>query len=277
MTKRASRGLATVTAVALLAAGCIGTGTKKEQLQLDLQEPSDVGKGGRVVYVLLDVSCDMTSPQESHNRRMAIDVATHAAAFDGGMVVVGTVRALASQNIVFESVRFERTGSSAQLRKDNALDQRDKALKELRRLAAPGAGQPCRSDLLNAISELARQRRLTAQELGRDPPVNDLVFVTNGLIVDPQRKIVLTRDPIERSDMYAQTLKKIRQTWNPPDLHGFTIWFVGLGRDEAIKSGKRGPAIQRLWTDILKPTGADLREPSITADEVTSSLLRGSS
>lgn len=251
--------LTLLAALALFAAAC---GPEGDDLGLD--EPDDVTNGGRVVYVLQDVSCDMHEPRDTQNRIRALEIATHAAAFDSGVVAMGVVRELASQNVFFENVEFDREGSSNNLRVDNALNARDAALEELRPLIGTAGKQACNSDLLGALSEIEREHRVVVQKIGHDGR-KDIVFVTNGLIVDPSRDIVLTRTPIERSDVYNQTLKRIKTTWTTPNLKDFTIWLVGLGRDENITT-ERGPAVERLWRELLKPTDANVKDPIPSID-----------
>lgn len=263
--------LAAVALCAVLAGCSAAGGTSPGPSSTELDHPGDVSKGGRVVYVLQDASCDMNGRRELQNRQLAVKIAANAAAFDSGTVARGVVRQLSSQNVIFNSVNFKRDGSSSILRVDNALNQLDDAYKKLRPLGGSAGGQACQSDLLSALSQVAHEERVVAQRDGRDPPQKDIVFVTNGLIVDPTRKVVLTRQAIEKPAVFRSVLKTIRDSWIPPDLHGFTVWFVGLGHNEQIKT-ERGPAVIQLWEMLLKPTGAIVKEPVETANELPPTL-----
>jgi hypothetical protein len=251
--------------------GASGQGTGGSGSLADsLEHPGDVGKGNRIIYVLQDASCDMRSKQDVANRTRALEIAADAAAFDSGTVARGVVRQLASQNVMFDTITFKPEGSSSMLRVNSALDQLDAAFKSLRPLAGSAGGQSCRSDLLGALSEVAREHRALVQRIGHDVP-KEIVYVTNGLIVDPARKLVLTRQPIEKPAVYSKTLKEIKSTWRAPNLSGFVIWLVGVGHNSSIKT-ERGPAVIDLWRALLKPTGAVVKEPVVSAGELPPTL-----
>jgi len=257
-----------VCSATLALTGCGEGGvTPKIDAATGLTTPGNVTSGGRLVYVLEDVSCDMEEAREKTNRLRALLVGAHAAALDSGTLEVGVVRSLASQNIEFKPKMFIPSGKTGRFRVASVLRQRDDAVASLRKFVNRTSGaQGCSSDLLGALSAVRRQHDVEVQRLGHNVRA-DIVFVTNGLIVDRAPGIVLTKTPIEKPGVFAKTLETIRKRFAEPDLHGFTVWLVGTGWDRNIKT-ERGPAVQKLWEEILKPTGAVVKTPMETADSL---------
>ncbi len=244
--------------VGLLVAGAGCAGASQEDPETGLALPGDTGNGKQVVYFVADVSCDMDEPKDKEDLKVGLQMAATAAAVNGGRLEVGTVRALASQNIDFEEVNFAARGNNATVRISNAIDARDAALQELLPVVTRRpTGQPCESDLLGVFRQTANEHKRVVQRSRQNDLEARMVFVTNGLIVDLDKGIALTRTPIENEQRYQQTLKRIRSTFKPPDLSGFRIWLVGVGRDRRITTD-RGPAVERLWEDLLAPSGADV-------------------
>lgn len=251
-------GTLLVLVAGLLVAGVGCAGPSQEDPETGLSLPGDTGNGKQVVYFVADVSCDMDEPKDMEDLKVGLQMAATAAAVNGGRLEVGTVRALASQNIDFEEVNFAAKGNNATVRISNAIEKRDKALEELLPIVTRRpTGQPCESDLLGAFRQIANEHERVKQRMREDDLEPRVVFVTNGLIVDLDKKIALTRTPIENEQRYQETLRTIRSTFKPSDLSGFRIWLVGVGRDDRITTD-RGPAVERMWEELLAPTNAEV-------------------
>lgn len=218
---------------------------------------NDVTDGQRVVYVLADVSCDMNTSEDRANRERALLVGANAAALDHGKLEVGVVRALASQNVNWHQSDFsllDQSASTARFRVQDALTQRDSVVKKLRKDVnkSQGTVNGCASDLVSALSAVT----LKQQELGASAARTDLVFVTNGLIVDRRTNIILTKNSLVSPGSYSRVLNAMLKKYPRPDLHSVHVWLVGTGWSPGIRNDQTGARVRELWTAYLKKAGA---------------------
>jgi hypothetical protein len=266
-------------AASLALAGCL-PGSSGPSTQIDnatkLPVLGDVGKGHRVVFVLNDVSCDMGSPQDKANREKALLVGAHAAALDRGVLEAGVVRAIAAQNVNWRFADFnllDQSANTARFRIQDALLQRDMIVKSLRTFVnrATGNVNNCASDLVSALSAVELKRG----ELGSSSRI-DLIYVTNGLIVDQRTKIVLTKNSIVTAKGYQQTLRAMLHDYPLPNLRGVHVWLVGTGWSPGIKNDQTGAYVRKLWRVYVGRTGAKVRIYQNTTDLVSGLLAYGS-
>jgi hypothetical protein len=260
--------------LACATAGCGGDGNRNSLTSAadtppGFKPPSKVTSGGRVIYVLEDVSCDMEEPRERRNRIEALRRASYAAAFDRGRIEVGVVRENASQNVQFEGESFDsliRDDQPDRFQVKHALEQAEAVFTRLRPYAGrPTGKQGCSSDLLGALGAIRTQQQALEQREGRKLRA-DVVFVTNGLIVDRASRIFMTQAAIEKPRIYKSVLAAIEKSYGVPDLKGITVWLVGLGYDKNITNRQRGPLIQEMWKTILRGAGARPTDPVQSAD-----------
>jgi hypothetical protein len=110
----------------------------------------------------------------------------------------------------------------------------------------------CSSDLVSALSAVTlRQQQLNIPSSRR----TDLIFVTNGLIVDRSARILMTKNFATRKQ-YRRTLGVMLRAYPRPDLHGIVVRLVGTGWSQNITNDKTGPWVRQLWTTYLTKAGA---------------------
>lgn len=241
-----------------VAGGSSGGSAVVQEQGTGLDLPGDVSQGHRRVYLLTDVSCDMASSLDKANRTRALLVAANAAVMDSGTLVAGVVRALVTQKIIWQTRDFshQHRAHTARFRVQDAVTLRDDTVAGLRKFVnrpAGGTHNGCASDLVTAVGQV----RLNADQAGVPAGSRtDLVYVTNGLIVDRKAKIVMTQASLTTQRQYRALLKRVEAFYPKPDLKGITVWLVGTGWASSISNDQTGDLVRKLWTTYLERAGA---------------------
>lgn len=252
MTHRTRRRLAaTITTAATIAAaailaGCSGGGGSA----------SDGGPAtGRIVALLVDRTCDAT-PELTQLAGEAFDRSVDAAALDRG-----TFLGEAITTDAYQTGTFAVSHSFTSDKKNDAGVERDLARQARKFAETPEAtslttgyekGTPCGSDLINALSAADRAFKDEPGHAGR---ARDLVFVTNGIVIDDEAGLNFKDDDITP----AYTQKVIRRQKAKdlfPDLGGVTVHLVGVGVSDQNLSAAKVKQLEAFWERLATEAGA---------------------
>ena len=237
---------ATLLAATALLAGCSGGSGSSS---------SDGPASGRIVALLVDQTCD-ASPALTTLAGEAFDAAVDAASADQGTLL--------GEAITTDEYQTGTFGVSHSFTSDKANDagvQRDLARQARDFRESPEAtsltkgyekGTPCGSDLINAVSAADRAFK---DEPGQKNRARDLVFVTNGIVVDEDAGLNFKEDDI--TSAYTKKLiarQKAKDLF--PDLSGVTVHLVGLGVSDQNLSAAKVRQIESFWESLATEAGA---------------------
>ena len=252
MTHRTRRPLAApITAAALVAtlllAGCSGVSSSAQ---------SDTPAQGRIVALLVDQTCDAT-PELTELSTKALDVAVTAAANSGGTFLGEAITTDEYQTGTFSLAKnfTSDRANDASVKRD--LDEQAltfRASSEATDLTkGPTPDTPCGSDLLNAVS--AAERAFAQTPGSKDRP-KDLVFVTNGLVIDQKKGgtnfVFDDITPAYVNKLIAAQKKKRLF----PDLTGVNVHLVGVGLSDQNVTPEQVKAIETFWSTLASKAGA---------------------
>ncbi len=251
MTHRTRRPLtAAITTVALAAtlllAGCSGGGSSAQD---------DAPAQGRIVALLVDQTCDAT-PELTELSREAFQKSVDAAAADQGTFLGEAITTDAYQTGTF-GVSHSFTSDKKNDRgveRDLARQARDFAQSAEAASLTKGheKGTPCGSDLINALSAADRAFK---DEPGHTGRARDLVFVTNGIVVDDDAGLNFVEDDI--TGAYAQKVIRRQKAKDLfPDLSGVRVHLVGLGVSDQNITAAKVRQLEAFWEGLATQAGA---------------------
>ncbi len=243
---------ATITATAaatLLLAGCSGGGPTAQGDAPPAQ--------GRIVALLVDQTCDAT-PELTALSTEALDTAVTAAAASGGTFLGEAITTDEYQTGTFSVAKNFTSDRANDASVERDLEEQAltfRASSEARELTkGPTPKTPCGSDLLNAVSAAERAFAQTPGSQGR---AKDLVFVTNGLVIDQKKGgtnfVFDDITPAYVNKLIAAQKKKGLF----PDLTGVNVRLVGLGLSDQDVSPEQVKAIETFWSTLATKAGAE--------------------
>ena len=208
---------------------------------------------GPIVGVLIDQTCDATDAMRDWGRRAVETGVTTAAASSGTFMgeAVTTAEYQDGAADVLKQFSSEMRSSAAQ--SDDLEAQADEFLagSDVEGLVTPEASD-CGSDLLGAMAALSQSIGDEAKSGERS---KDIVFVTNGIVIDDERGWNFVRD--DMTPEYVKTvITEMRKEGTFPDLSGVSVQFVGLGEREKPLTAKKKAEIQAFWAEFASASGA---------------------
>ena len=234
---------------AMIFSGCASSGTSGSA-----NEPPPEGT---IVGVLVDQTCDASDDLREDGSE-AVDIAMKGAASDSGTFIGEAVTTAEYQDgsaDVIEHFASKKQGNSAKQRDLNR--QAEKALEsdDLKAMMTPQTSD-CGSDLVGAVAGLAST---ISDEQNAAERSKDVVFVTNGIVVDEERGWNFVRDSMtpEYTDTVIAALEK---EGTLPDLAGASMTFVGLGDREPPISAQKKVEIESFWAAFAEASGANFRD-----------------
>ncbi len=253
MTNSPRRPLAAIiTAAILLAstallAGCSGGTTSGSS--------GDGPATGRIVALLVDQTCDAT-PELTALASDAFDLSVEAAALDRG-----TFLGEAITTDAYQTGTFAVSHSFTSDKKNDAGIERDLARQARRFAEEPEAkaltkgyekNTPCGSDLINALSAADRAFKDEPGHAGR---ARDLVFVTNGIVIDEEAGIDFKQDDI--TPAYAQKLIRRQKAKDLfPDFRGVSVHLAGIGVSDQNLTAAKVRQLEAFWERLATEAGA---------------------
>ena len=202
---------------------------------------------------MIDQTCDATDDMREWGQQ-AVGTAVESAAADRGTFIGEAVTTSEYQDgaaDVLAQFASAKKSSSAQ---DRDLARQARKLlksKEIKDLVTPQPGE-CGSDLIGAIASLSDSIDNEPQGGARS---KDIVFVTNGIVIDDERGWNFVRDDMtpEYTDDVIAAMKK-EGTF--PDLSGASVTLVGLGEREPPLTAQKKSEIQAFWKEFADASGA---------------------
>lgn len=210
---------------------------------------------GRIVALLVDQTCDAT-PALTDLSREALTKSVDAAATDRGTFLGEAITTDAYQTGTF-SVSHAFTSDKRNdrgIERDLARQARDfRALPTAESLTQGyQAGTPCGSDLINALTAA---ERAFEDEPGGSGRSRDLVFVTNGIVVEPESGINFITD--DMTARYAQDIIDRQKASDLfPDLTGVSVHLVGLGISDQNLTAEKVRQLESFWAELARAAGA---------------------
>jgi len=241
---------ATITAATTLAATLVLTGCSGGS-----SASGDSPAAGRIVALLVDQTCDAT-PELTQLAGEAFDQAVDAASSDRG-----TFLGEAITTDAYQTGTFGVSHSFTSDKKNDSGVERDLARQARHFADTPEAksltkgyeqGTPCGSDLINALSAADRAFK---DEPGNQQRTRDLVFVTNGIVIDDEAGLNFVEDDITP----AYTQKVIRRQKAKdlfPDFEGVTVYLAGLGVSDQNLSAAKVKQLEGFWETLATEAGA---------------------
>ena len=233
--------VAAVGAVAL--AGC----------SMEAEAGSEAPATGRIVAALVDQSCDATEDLTAL-AGPAVDASVRAAAADGGTFLGEAITTDEYQSGTFNiSAEFSSDAANDTSRQIDLDAQAEDFLagkdgETLR--AGPATGDKCGSDLVNAMSAAGRTFSQVGDSGARE---KDLVFITNGLLIDGARNFVWdTMTP----EYLEQVIDEQQAADLFPDLTGVNVHFVGIGISDQPATAEQIRTVERFWESYATRAGA---------------------
>jgi hypothetical protein len=211
---------------------------------------------GRIVALLVDQTCDAT-PALTELSAKALDAAVSAAAKSSGTFLGEAITTDEYQTGTFsvsKNFTSDRANDASVARDLDEQAAEYRVSDEARSLAkGPKPNTACGSDLLNAVSAA---ERAFAQTPGAKDRAKDLVFVTNGLVIDEKKggtNFVFDRiTPAYVSKLIAK--QKAKGLF--PDLTGVNVYLVGLGVSDQDVPPEQVKAIEGFWSTLASKAGA---------------------
>ena len=242
---------ATITAAVTLAAVTVLTGCSGGSGSASSDGPAT----GRIVALLVDQTCDAT-PELTALAGEAFERSVDAAALDRGTFLGEAITTDAYQTGTFavsHSFTSDKKNDSG-VERDLARQARKFGDKPEAKALTKGyeKGTPCGSDLINALSAADRAFK---DEPGHTGRARDLVFVTNGIVVDDEAGLNFKEDDITS----AYTQKVIRRQKAKdlfPDLAGVTVHLVGVGVSDQNLSAAKVRQLEAFWERLATEAGA---------------------
>jgi len=233
-------------AATLLLAGCSGGGGSAQ---------GDAPAQGRIVALLVDQTCDAT-PELTELSREAFQKSVDAAAADQG-----TFLGEAITTDAYQSGTFGVSHSFTSDKKNDRGVERDLA-RQARDFAASTQAQSltkgyvpdtdCGSDLINALSAADRAFK---DEPGHEGRARDLVFVTNGIVIDDDAGLNFVEDDLTTA--YAQkVIRRQRDKDLFPDFSGVSVHLVGLGVSDQNVTAAKVRQLESFWEQLATAAGA---------------------
>lgn len=242
---------ATITAATALTATLVLTGCSGSS-----SASGDDPATGRIVALLVDQTCDAT-PELTELAGEAFNKAVDAASADRG-----TFLGEAITTDAYQTGTFGVSHSFTSDKKNDSGVERDLARQARNFADTPEAksltkgyekGTPCGSDLINALSAADRAFK---DEPGHQQRTRDLVFVTNGIVIDDEAGLNFVEDDITP----AYTQKVIRRQKAKdlfPDFDGVTVYLAGLGVSDQNLSAAKVKQLEGFWEKLATEAGAN--------------------
>ena len=239
---------ATLMAASAVLAGCSGGGASAQ----GDAPPAE----GRIVALLVDQTCDAT-PELTALSKAAFTESVNAAAGSGGTFLGEAITTNEYRTGTFSVAKNFVSDRANDASRQKDLDRQAQQFRDSAEAATltqgPKPDTPCGSDLLNAVT--AAERAFT-QTPGSATRTKDLVFVTNGLVID-QRKGGTNFVFDEITPAYVNRLLKAQRTKKLfPDLSGVNVYLVGLGVSDQQIAPEQVRAIEDFWSTLAKQAGA---------------------
>ncbi len=233
-------------ATTLLLAGCSGGSSSSSG-----DEPAT----GPIVALLVDQTCDAT-PELTQLAGDAFGKAVDAAAQGQGTFLGEAITTDEYQTGTFgvshsfTSDKANDSGKERDLARQARRFTESEEAKELTR--GYETGTACGSDLLNALSAADRAFKDEPGQAGR---ARDLVFVTNGIVIDKAAGLNFVEDDI--TPAYAKKViarQKAKDLF--PDLSGVRVHLVGLGVSDQNLSAAKVRQLEAFWEGLATTAGA---------------------
>jgi hypothetical protein len=238
---------ATLLAATVVLSGCSGGSGSGSS--------DDAQSTGRIVALLVDQTCD-ASPALTALARDAFDKAVGAAASDQGTFLGEAITTDEYQTGTFavsEAFTSDKANDAGQQRDLDRQARRFADTPEAATLTKGYAnGTACGSDLINALSAADRAFK---DEPGQKGRARDLVFVTNGIVIDDAAGVNFVEDDITPA-YTARLIKRQKAKDLFPDLSGVTVHLVGLGVSDQPLSAAQVRGIESFWEKIVAEAGA---------------------
>lgn len=207
---------------------------------------------GAIIGVMIDHTCDATDDMTKWGEE-AVNQGVYAAAKDSGTFFGEAVTTAEYQDGAADvawQFSTDETGSGP--RERDLEFQAEDLLKssEVQELLTPKPGD-CGSDLMGAVATLSES---IGDEPMADTRSKDVVFVTNGIVIDEERGWNFIEDDI--TPVYIDdVIEAMKKEGTFPDLSGASLQLLGLGdRQPPIRAEKKGQ-IKKFWETFAAESG----------------------
>ncbi len=210
---------------------------------------------GRIVALMVDQTCDASAELTSFTPA-ALSHSVAAAAQGQGTFLGQAITTDAYQDATFKiahsftSDRANDAGVRRDLRNQTDAFLSSPDSQTLTKGYRPGT--PCGSDLINALT--AAQRAFAGMP-NSNSRVKDLVYVTNGILIDKKDGTDFVHDRLNTATINRLLAKKKAQGLMP-NLKGVSVHYVGLGIADRPISAPQVRAIETFWTTLATRAGA---------------------
>ncbi len=210
---------------------------------------------GRIVALMVDQTCDASAELTSFTPA-ALSHSVAAAAQGQGTFLGQAITTDAYQDATFKiahsftSDRANDAGVRRDLRNQTDAFLSSPDSQSLTHGYKPGT--PCGSDLFNALEAAQRAFDATPNSNSR---AKDLIFVTNGILIDKKDGTDFGRDRLTTATINRLLAKKKAQGLMP-NLKGVSVHYVGLGLANRPISAPQVKAIETFWTTLATRAGA---------------------
>ena len=242
---------ALITAATLMAASAVLAGCSGGSSTASGDGPAT----GRIVALLVDQTCDAT-PELTGLSRDAFRKSVDAAAADQGTFLGEAITTDAYQTGTFGVSHSFTSDKKNDRGVERDLGRQARAFTDSTEAAdltrGYVKGTDCGSDLINALSAADRAFK---DEPGYEGRARDLVFVTNGIVVDDEDGLNFVEDDITS----AYTKKVIaRQKAKDlfPDFAGVNVHLVGLGVSDQNVTATKVRQLEAFWEQLATEAGA---------------------
>ncbi len=272
MINRTRRPLAaTITAATALVAALVLTGCSSGGTAQGDAPPAE----GRIVALLVDQTCDAT-PALTALSVKALDAAVGTAAASGGTFLGEAITTDEYQTGTFSVSKNFTSDRANDASREKDLAKQAEAFRvsdeAIDLTKGPKPKTACGSDLLNAVKAADRA---FAETTGSGARAKDLVFVTNGLVIDDKKggtNFVFDRiTPTYTKRLIAAQRKKGLF----PDLTGVNVHLVGLGLSDQNVPAEQVKAIEDFWSTYATTAGAKSVTPVRSGSQIALSQEAG--
>jgi hypothetical protein len=239
---------AAIAAAALAVSGCGGGNSAGAS-----DGSGEAQAEGPIVGVLIDQTCDATQAMRGWSRE-AVDTAVEVAARGGGTFLGEAVTTAEYQDAatdILKAFSSDKKSSSAKERDLQRQFEEFRQSTELKSFTTPKQGN-CGSDLIAAVTAVSMG---IADEPKATERSRDVIFVTNGIVIDDERGWNFVRD--DMTPQYAdRVIAAMEEEGTFPDLSGTAVSFVGLGDRQPPLTARKKADIQAFWAKLADTAGA---------------------
>ena len=207
---------------------------------------------GRIIGVMIDQTCDATDDMSEWGQE-AVNKGVGAAAGDSGSFFGEAVTTAEYQDGAADVVAqfsSDKRGSGAKERDLRRQERRLLKSSEMKDLMTPKPGD-CGSDLMGAVAALSAS-------IGNEPMAEtrskDIVFVTNGIVIDEERGWNFIEDDIT-PEYIKDVIAAMKKEGTFPDLSGVSLQLVGLGDRQPPLRAEKKRQIQDFWKTFATESG----------------------